>query len=61
MGHFGDKELWCEGCKKHIKIKFNQVGGFWHLNGWTNKNGVKFWGGYCTPCFDKLQKVKKDD
>lgn len=52
--HFEDKILHCCHCNKDILIPFNQVGGYWHLNGWTNKHGRKYWGGYCSPCFDEI-------
>ena len=57
--HFEDKKLLCKGCNKHILIPHNQVGGFWHLSGWPNEHGVKFYGGYCSPCFDKLHDIKE--
>ena len=59
MKHFEDKTLRCNGCLQDIHIPFNQVGGFWHLTGWENKHGIKFWGGYCPDCFDKLHDVKE--
>ena len=56
-GHFGDKVLHCKWCDQDIFIPHNQVGGFWHLGGWTNPHGLKFWGGYCSPCFRKLDDI----
>ena len=53
-----DKVLHCKGCDKDIVIRFNQVGGFWHLSGWTNPHGLKFWGGYCSKCFYALDHVR---
>lgn len=56
--HFAEKTLRCKGCEKDILIPHNQIGGFWHLRDWSNPHGVKFSGGYCTPCFDKLHNIK---
>jgi hypothetical protein len=53
-GHFEDKTRRCQGCNLDIFIPHNQVGGFWHLSGRENKHGRKFWGGYCSSCFSKL-------
>ena len=55
--HFEDKILNCTGCFQNIPIPYNQIGGFWHLNGWMNKHGLKFYGGYCSECFDKLRNI----
>jgi hypothetical protein len=55
--HFGDKTLHCKLCDQDIFIPHNQVGGFWHLGGWSNPHGIKFWGGYCSPCFRKLDDI----
>ena len=51
MKHFGDRQMFCQGCNKYVTIKFNQVGGFWTLNGWKNKDGILIYGGYCSKCF----------
>ena len=55
--HFEGKTLYCKGCSQDIFIPHNQVGGYWHLSGWTNQHGLKFWGGYCSPCFSKLDNI----
>ena len=57
MMHVDDKILHCKGCDEDIIISPSQVGSFWHLSGWTNKHGLKFWGGYCNKCFHDLNKV----
>jgi hypothetical protein len=56
-GHFGDKTLHCKLCDQDIFIPHNKVGGFWYLGGWSNPHGIKFWGGYCSPCFRKLDDI----
>ncbi len=58
MKHVDDKYRFCKGCKKNILIKFNQIGGFWYLNGWVNKYGIKYFGDYCSECFYKLHDIK---
>jgi len=58
--HFEKKTRHCKGCNRDIVIPHNQIGGFWHLSGWTNKNGLKFWGGYCSACFSKLHRAKQE-
>ena len=55
--NFEDKTLRCKGCDKDILIPHNQIGVFWHLTGWENPHGIKFWGGYCSKCFHKLHAV----
>jgi hypothetical protein len=48
----------CGGCGKDIFIRSSQVGGFWHLSGWTNQYNVSFTGGYCSPCFTRMHTMK---
>jgi len=48
------KTLRCSKCEADVFIPSNQVGGFWHLSGWVDINGVKHWGSVCPPCFRKL-------
>ena len=55
----GDKTLHCKHCDKDIFLPGNKVGGMWHLNAWENPVGIKFWGSYCSPCFDKIHHIKK--
>ena len=44
----------CSKCGEKVLLKRTQVGGFWHLSGWSDKNGVKHYGGHCTKCFALL-------
>ena len=54
MKHFEDKQRLCQGCKQYITIKFNQVGGFWTLRGWKDKDGKPHYGGYCSKCLNSM-------
>lgn len=56
--HFEDKTLHCQGCDQDIFIPHNQGSGIWNLSGWTNPHGLKFSGGYCSPCFRKLHDMR---
>jgi hypothetical protein len=56
-GHSVGKTLHCKLCDQDIFIPHNQVGGFWHLSGWSNPHEIKFWGGYCSSCFRKLDDI----
>jgi len=60
MTHFEDKVLTCVKCKRQVKIPHNQIGGFWHLNGYADPSGTKHYGGHCLKCFDKLKMGKKE-
>ena len=57
MKDFEGKTYKCGMCKNDIHIQRNQAGGYWHLSGWTNKHGLKFYGGFCSDCFDKLNDI----
>lgn len=54
MSHFEDKIRTCSRCKKQVRIKHNQVGGFWWLSGYTTAQGSTYSGGVCVPCFNYL-------
>lgn len=56
MNHL-DRTYKCALCKQKIHIPHNVIGGYWHLSGWENKHGLKFTGGFCSDCFDKLLDV----
>ena len=56
MDNFEDKIRVCNNCRKKVLIKFNQIGGFWWLNGYEDCNGDKHYGGFCPDCFDKLKE-----
>lgn len=51
------KSLRCDRCERDIWLPSNHAGGFWHLSGWSNPHGIKFSGGYCSPCFTALHDV----
>jgi len=58
--HFEDKIRICVRCSKKVLIKHNQVGGFWHLSGYEDKDRNKHYGGHCSECFDKLKENKDE-
>jgi len=59
MDHFEGNVYRCTGCHKDIHVPHNQVGGFWWLSGWEDKNGVKMFGGFCSSCFTIMDKEKR--
>jgi hypothetical protein len=58
-GHFEDKVRHCDNCHKDVHIPHNQVGGFWHLSGWEDKDGKKHYGGMCSECFGEMSDAKR--